>query len=108
MHVVVRGPAQSTISGVVIYGTSYSPQKAFVDFASGLPEHVARGEVSAALSGLDANEDGSRWTKQRLIAALNAAVAPGRSVRRLATVGLRCHSLRRLMTAKPTSYRIVF
>ena len=62
---------------MVIYGTSYSPQKAFVDFAREFLEHVASGDVSAALAGLDANEDGSRWSKPQLAEALNAAVGSG-------------------------------
>lgn len=63
---------------MVIYGTSYSPQKAFVDFACRFLEHLANGDVGAALDGLDANEDGSRWSKPSFVAALNAAIGSGK------------------------------
>ncbi len=49
----------------MIYGTSYSPGKAFVGFAREFLEAVAREDFQSALGKLDIND--RRWTKQLLL-----------------------------------------
>lgn len=61
----------------MIVGTSYSPAKAFVAFATEFIRNVASSDFGKATSGLDAADDGHRWTKRELVAALQRVTPDG-------------------------------
>lgn len=56
----------------MIVGTSYSPQKAFVNFAREFLEHLANGNYGEALAKLD--QSSRKWSKPELRSAISAAL----------------------------------
>lgn len=56
----------------MIYGTRYSPGKAFIEFARGFFEAITVGDFQAALGQLDAND--RRWSKASLMSELNRVI----------------------------------
>lgn len=56
----------------MIYGTRYSPGKAFVEFARSFFEAVASEDFNSALGPLDANE--RRWSKSSLQSELRRVI----------------------------------
>lgn len=59
----------------MIYGTRYSPGKAFVKFARSFFEALASGNFQAALGPLDANDH--RWSKSSLLSELKRVIGDG-------------------------------
>lgn len=57
----------------MISGTSYSPSKAFIEFARDFFESLAKNDYGSALGGLDAR--GKQWNRQRLASSIGAATA---------------------------------
>jgi hypothetical protein len=57
----------------MISGTSYSPSKAFIEFARDFFESLAKNDYGAALGGLDAR--GKQWNRQKLASSIGAATA---------------------------------
>lgn len=56
----------------MIYGTRYSPGKAFIEFARDFFEAVASCDFQSALGQLDANDQ--RWSKSLLLSELNRVI----------------------------------
>jgi hypothetical protein len=56
----------------MIYGTRYSPGKAFIEFARDFFEAIARSDFQSALGQLDARE--RRWSKKALMAELQRVI----------------------------------
>ncbi len=56
----------------MIYGTNYSPGKAFIEFARGFFEAIAAGDFQAALGALDMGDH--RWSKASLISEMNHVI----------------------------------
>ena len=52
----------------MIAGTPWSPAQAFIDAAQNLLTGVAEDDFGQAFRHLDANEDGSRWSKSQFLA----------------------------------------
>lgn len=60
----------------MITGSSYSPAKAFINFARDFFEAMAKEDFQLALSGLDVSS--KRWSKKELLSSLNAVIGSER------------------------------
>ena len=56
----------------MIYGTRYSPGKAFIKFARDFFEAVASSDFQSALGQLDAND--RRWSKSQILSELDRVI----------------------------------
>jgi hypothetical protein len=56
----------------MILGTQWDPWMAFMSFARDMLRALAAGDYGLAFKGLDANPDGTRWTRRRFESALAA------------------------------------
>lgn len=54
----------------MIAGTPYAPGKAFMDAALAMLAGLAAGDFQAAFGAVDANDDGSRWSRSDFDALL--------------------------------------